>query len=129
MDLGEALKGADLVNESVTEDVTIKKALWTQVGQLADPKTWSMASCFHKIFPVFPSKARIPISVFSNSFFPAPITISKTPSLVRSTVRGEDIDPITGKSFVQTTALFFLFEWAHAEKITNHTIVSATKEK
>ena len=40
LDLGEALKGADLVNESVTEDVTIKKALWTQVGQLADPNTW-----------------------------------------------------------------------------------------
>jgi 3-hydroxybutyryl-CoA dehydrogenase len=40
LNLGEALKGADLVNESVTEDVTIKKALWTQVGQLADSKTW-----------------------------------------------------------------------------------------
>lgn len=40
LDLSQALKGAYLVNESVTEDVTIKKALWTQVGQLADTNTW-----------------------------------------------------------------------------------------
>ena len=40
LDLSEALKGAYLVNESVTEDITIKKALWTQVGQLADTNTW-----------------------------------------------------------------------------------------
>jgi 3-hydroxybutyryl-CoA dehydrogenase len=40
LDLAEALKDADLVNESVTEDVAIKKALWEQVGKLAPASTW-----------------------------------------------------------------------------------------
>jgi 3-hydroxybutyryl-CoA dehydrogenase len=40
LDLAEALKDADLVNESVTEDVAIKKSLWTEVGKLAAPHTW-----------------------------------------------------------------------------------------
>ena len=40
LDLPEALKGADLVNESVTEDVAIKKSLWAEVGKLAESHTW-----------------------------------------------------------------------------------------
>lgn len=40
LDLAEALKGADLVNESVTENVDIKKSLWTEVGKLAESHTW-----------------------------------------------------------------------------------------
>lgn len=40
LSLAEALKDADLVNESVTEDVAIKKSLWEQVGKLASAFTW-----------------------------------------------------------------------------------------
>ena len=40
LDLAKALEGADLVNESVTEDVAIKKSLWAKVGKLAAPHTW-----------------------------------------------------------------------------------------
>jgi 3-hydroxybutyryl-CoA dehydrogenase len=40
LNLAEALKDADLVNESVTEDVAIKKAVWEQVGKLAPASTW-----------------------------------------------------------------------------------------
>lgn len=40
LSLAEALKDADLVNESVTEDVAIKKSLWEQVGKLASASTW-----------------------------------------------------------------------------------------
>jgi len=40
LDLAEALKGADLVNESVTENVDIKKSLWSEVGKLAESHTW-----------------------------------------------------------------------------------------
>lgn len=38
-DLQQALQDADLVNESVTEDVSIKKDLWKTVGKLAPSKT------------------------------------------------------------------------------------------
>ena len=37
--LEEACKDADFINESVTEDLQIKKELWTKVGQLCPEKT------------------------------------------------------------------------------------------
>jgi 3-hydroxybutyryl-CoA dehydrogenase len=38
-DAREAAAGADFVNESVTEDITIKKAVWSQFGRLCPPHT------------------------------------------------------------------------------------------
>ncbi|MCE2707033.1 MAG: 3-hydroxyacyl-CoA dehydrogenase [Bacteroidota bacterium] len=40
LDLKVALEGADLVSESVTEEVEIKKQVWAQVGKLAPASTW-----------------------------------------------------------------------------------------
>ena len=40
LDPVEAIHEADLVSESVTEEIEIKKQVWTQFGQLAPEKTW-----------------------------------------------------------------------------------------
>ncbi|MBC6367908.1 3-hydroxyacyl-CoA dehydrogenase [Algoriphagus sp. AK58] len=36
----EAVKDADIINESVTEEADIKKKVWKQFGELAPAKTW-----------------------------------------------------------------------------------------
>jgi 3-hydroxybutyryl-CoA dehydrogenase len=39
LDAADAASGADFVNESVTEDLSVKKAVWRQFGQLCPPHT------------------------------------------------------------------------------------------
>lgn len=40
LDPSEAVKDADFINESVTEEVDIKKKVWKQFGEIAPEKTW-----------------------------------------------------------------------------------------
>lgn len=40
LDPNEAVKEADLINESVTEEIDIKKKVWKQFGEIAPEKTW-----------------------------------------------------------------------------------------
>lgn len=40
LDAKEAVADADLINESVTEEIDIKKKVWKQFGEIAPEKTW-----------------------------------------------------------------------------------------
>lgn len=40
LDTKEAVADADLINESVTEEIEIKKKVWKQFGEIAPKKTW-----------------------------------------------------------------------------------------
>ncbi|AMQ56875.1 3-hydroxyacyl-CoA dehydrogenase [Algoriphagus sanaruensis] len=40
LDAKEAVADADLINESVTEEIEIKKKVWKQFGEIAPEKTW-----------------------------------------------------------------------------------------
>jgi 3-hydroxybutyryl-CoA dehydrogenase len=40
IDPKEAVKDADLINESVTEELEIKKKVWKQMGEISPAKTW-----------------------------------------------------------------------------------------
>jgi hypothetical protein len=51
--------------------------------------------------PVKPSMAKTPWALLSNSFSPAPTTMSRMPSLFKSDARGDDWEPMLGILFYQ----------------------------
>ena len=84
LDPSEAVKDADFINESVTEEVDIKKKVWKQFGEIAPEKTWFTTNTSYLLPSMFAEESGRPTKFcafhFHDVFYSRVVDIMPHPS-------------------------------------------------
>ena len=84
LDPNEAVADADFINESVTEEVDIKKKVWKQFGEIAPEKTWFTTNTSYLLPSMFAEESGRPAKFcafhFHDVFYSRVVDIMPHPS-------------------------------------------------
>ena len=84
LDPSEAVQDADFINESVTEEVDIKKKVWKQFGEIAPEKTWFTTNTSYLLPSMFAEESGRPTKFcafhFHDVFYSRVVDIMPHPS-------------------------------------------------
>jgi 3-hydroxybutyryl-CoA dehydrogenase len=84
LDPNEAVANADFINESVTEEVDIKKKVWKQFGEIAPEKTWFTTNTSYLLPSMFAEESGRPAKFcafhFHDVFYSRVVDIMPHPS-------------------------------------------------